>query len=183
MDLSGICWRGSFTLSRGLMVPKSKQTESVATEYLRQARIVWRELISIAKKLPKSRALTETQYICRAGYDLMQATAEADGIYAMTQVESAQRLSCLNDAYGRLCLIAMFIDAWLDDMPQVVYTEIDRNGAEIQVKKPFVKMERLISLAGSVSNAMKVTKGAIKSERHRLKQFASTGETDDGEFS
>lgn len=113
----------------------------------------------------------------------MQATAEADGIYAMTQVESAQRLSCLNDAYGRLCLIAMFIDAWLDDMPQVVYTEKDRNGAEIQVKKPFVKMERLISLAGSVSNAMKVTKGAIKSERHRLKQFASTGETDDGEFS
>lgn len=55
------------------MVPKSKQTESVSTEYLRQARIVWRELISIAKKLPKSRALTETQYICRAGYDLMQA--------------------------------------------------------------------------------------------------------------
>ena len=43
------------------MVPKSKQTESVSTEYLRQARIVWRELISIAKKLPKSRTLTETQ--------------------------------------------------------------------------------------------------------------------------
>lgn len=57
------------------MVPKSKQTESISTEYLRQARIVWRELISIAKKLPKSRALIETQYICRAGYDLMQATA------------------------------------------------------------------------------------------------------------
>lgn len=68
-------------------------------------------------------------------------------------------------------------------MPQVVYTERDQNGAEIQVQKPFVKMERLISLAGSVSNAMKVTKGAIKSERHRLKQFASTGETDNGEFS
>lgn len=59
----------------------------------------------------------------------------------------------------------MFIDAWLDDMPQVVYTERGQNGAEIQVKKPFVKMERLISLAGSVSSAMKVTKGAIKSER------------------
>ena len=183
MDLSGICWRGSFTFSRGLMVPKSKQTESISTEYLRQARFVWRELISIAKKLPKSRALTETQYICRAGYDLMQATAEADGIYAMTRVESAQRLSCLNDAYGRLCLIAMFIDAWLDDMPQVVYTEKDQNCVEIQVSKPFVKMERLISLAGSVSSAMRVTKGAIKSERHRLEQFALAGETDDGDFS
>lgn len=84
------------------MVPKSRQTESISTEYLRQARIVWRELISIAKKLPKSRALTETQYICRAGYDLTQATAEADGIYVMTVEESAQRLALLNDAYGRL---------------------------------------------------------------------------------
>lgn len=101
----------------------------------------------------------------------------------MTRVESAQRLSYLNDAYGRLCLIAMFIDAWLDDMPQVVYTEKDQNGVEIQVSKPFVKMDRLISLAGSVSGAMKVTKGAIKSERHRLEQFASAGETDDGDFS
>lgn len=165
------------------MVPKSKQTESISTEYLRQARFVWRELISMAKKLPKSRALTETQYICRAGYDLMQATAEADGIYAMTRVESAQRLSCLNDAYGRLCLIAMFIDAWLDDMPQVVYTEKDQNCVEIQVSKPFVKMERLISLAGSVSSAMRVTKGAIKSERHRLEQFALAGEADDRDFS
>lgn len=153
------------------MVPKSKQTESVSTEYLRQARIVWRELVSIAKKLPKSRALTETQYICRAGYDLMQAAAEADGIYAMTRVETVQRLSCLNDAYGRLCLIAMFVDA--DDMPHVVYTQRERDGAEIQVEKPFVKMERLISLAGSVSNAMKVTKGAIKSERRRLELFES----------
>ena len=113
----------------------------------------------------------------------MQATAEADGIYAMTRVESAQRLSCLNDAYGRLCLIAMFIDAWLDDMPQVVYTEKDQNCVEIQVSKPFVKMERLISLAGSVSSAMRVTKGAIKSERHRLEQFALAGEADDGDFS
>lgn len=155
------------------MVPKSRQTESVSTEYLRQARIVWRELISIAKKLPKSRALTETQYICRAGYDLMQAAAEADGIYAMTRVESAQRLSSLNDAYGRLCLIAMLVDAWLDDMPHVVYTQRERDGAEIQVEKPFVKMERLVSLAGSVSNAMKVTKGAIKSERRRLELFES----------
>lgn len=155
------------------MVPKSKQTESVSTEYLRQARIVWRELISIAKKLPKSRALTETQYICRAGYDLMQAAAEADGIYAMTRVETAQRLSCLNDAYGRLCLIAMFVDAWLDDMPHVVYTQRERDGAEIQVEKPFVKTDRLVSLAGSVSNAMKVTKGAIKSERRRLELFES----------
>ena len=74
------------------MVPKSRQTESVSTEYLRQARIVWRELISIAKKLPKSRALTETQYICRAGYDLMEAAAEADGIYVMTVEESEQGL-------------------------------------------------------------------------------------------
>lgn len=165
------------------MVPKSKQTESVSTEYLRQARIVWRELISIAKKLPKSRALTETQYICRAGYDLMQAASEADGIYAMTRVESAQRLSCLNDAYGRLCLIAMFIDAWLDDMPQVIYTERGQDSAEIEVEKPFVKMERLASLAGSVSNAMKVTKGAIKAERNRLKRFVSTDETNGGESS
>ena len=53
--------------SGGYMVPKNRQTESVSTEYLRQARIVWRELISIAKRLPKSRALTETQYVCRAG--------------------------------------------------------------------------------------------------------------------
>ena len=153
------------------MVPKSKQTESVSTEYLRQARIVWRELISIAKKLPKSRSFTETQYVCRAGYDLMQAAAQADGIYVVTPIESAQRLECLNDAYGRLCLIAMFIDAWLDDMPQVVYTEADPNGTEIQVQKPFVKRDRLISLAGAVSNAMKVTKGAIKAERSRLKSF------------
>ena len=91
----------------------------------------------------------------------------------MTRVESVQRLSCLNDAYGRLCLIAMFVDAWLDDMPHVVYTQRERDGAEIQVEKPFVKMERLISLAGSVSNAMKVTKGAIKSERRRLELFES----------
>ena len=155
------------------MVPKSKQTESVSTEYLRQARIVWRELISIAKKLPKSRALIETQYVCRAGYDLMQAASEADGIYAMTEQESAQRLSCLNDAYGRLCLIAMFIDAWLDDVPQVVYTERDFGGVEVRVSKPFVKIDRLMVLAGTVSNAMKVTKGAIKAERSRLKLLGS----------
>ena len=153
------------------MVPKSRQTESVATEYLRQARIVWRELISIAKRLPKSRALTETQYVCRAGYDLMQAAAEADGIYVMNQVESAQRLSCLNDAYGRLCLIAMFIDAWLDDTPQVIYTERNASGIEVSVSKPFVKIDRLAALAGTVSNAMKVTKGAIKTERSRLKSL------------
>lgn len=103
----------------------------------------------------------------------MQAAAEADGIYAMTQAECVQRLSCLNDAYGRLCLIAMFVDAWLDDMPHVVYSQKERDGAEIQVEKPFVKMERLVSLAGSVSNAMKVTKGAIKSERRRLELFES----------
>lgn len=160
------------------MVPKSRQTESVSTEYLRQARIVWRELISIAKKLPKSRALTETQYICRAGYDLMQAAAEADGteadgIYVMTVEESAQRLALLNDTYGRLCLIGMLIDAWLDDMPQVIYTEQDAGGAEVGVSKPFVKMSRLESLAGTVSTAMKVTKGAIKAERMRLKSFDS----------
>lgn len=155
------------------MVPKSRQTESVSTEYLRQARIVWRELISIAKKLPKSRALTETQYICRAGYDLMQAAAEADGIYVMTVEESAQRLALLNDAYGRLCLIGMFIDAWLDDMPQVIYTELDAGGVEVGVSKPFVKMSRLESLAGNVSNAMKVTKGAIKAERMRLRTLDS----------
>lgn len=155
------------------MVPKSKQTESVSTEYLRQARIVWRELISIAKKLPKSRALTETQYICRAGYDLMQAAAEADGIYVMTVEESAQRLTLLNDAYGRLCLIGMFIDAWMDDMPQVIYTELDAGRVEVGVSKPFVKMSRLESLAGSVSNAIKVTKGAIKAERMRLRTLDS----------
>lgn len=155
------------------MVPKSRQTESVSTEYLRQARIVWRELISIAKKLPKSRALTETQYICRAGYDLMQAASEADGIYAMTRIESAQRLARLNDAYGRLCLIATFIDAWLDDMPQVIYAEQDAEGVEVRISTPFVKMSRLESLAGSVSNAMKVTKGAIKAERQRLKSLDS----------
>lgn len=155
------------------MVPKSRQTESVSTEYLRQARIVWRELISIAKRLPKSRALTETQYVCRAGYDLMEAAAEADGIYVMTAEESAQRLARLNDAYGRLGLIAMFIDAWLDDMPQVIYTEQDTGGAEVGVSKPFVKISRLEALAGTVSNAMKVTKGAIKAERARLKSFDS----------
>lgn len=160
------------------MVPKSRQTESVPTEYLRQARIVWRELISIAKRLPKSRALTETQYVCRAGYDLMQAAAEADGIYAMNQVESAQRLSCLNDAYGRLCLIAMFIDAWLDDMPRVLYADRDSGGNEVQVERPFVKTDRLATLAGSVSNAMKVTKGAIKSERQRLRRFKSEDHTE-----
>lgn len=155
------------------MVPKSQQTESVSTEYLRQARIVWRELISIAKRLPKSRALTETQYVCRAGYDLMQAAAEADGIYVMTVAESAQRLACLNDAYGRLCLIAMFIDAWLDDTPQVIYTERNASGIEVRVSKPFVKIDRLAALAGTVSNAMKVTKGAIKAERSRLKSLGS----------
>lgn len=155
------------------MVPKSKQTESVSTEYLRQARIIWRELISIAKKLPKSRALTETQYICRASYDLMQATAEADGIYVMTVEESAQRLALLNDAYGRLCLIGMFIDAWMDDMPQVIYTELDAGGVEVGVSRPFVKISRLESLAGAVSNAMKVTKGAIKAERMRLRSLDS----------
>lgn len=155
------------------MVPKSRQTESISTEYLRQARIVWRELISIAKKLPKSRALTETQYICRAGYDLMQATAEADGIYVMTVEESAQRLALLNDAYGRLCLIGMFIDTWLDDMPQVIHTELDAGGVEVGVSKPFVKISRLEALAGTVSNAMKVTKGTIKAERLRLKSLDS----------
>lgn len=155
------------------MVPKSRQTETVSTEYLRQARIVWRELISIAKKLPKSRALTETQYICRAGYDLMEAAAEADGIYVMTVEESAQRLALLNDAFGRLCLIGMFIDAWLDDMPQVIYTELDAGGVEMGVYKPFVKISRLESLAGTVSNAMKVTKGAIKAERMRLRTLDS----------
>lgn len=155
------------------MVPKSRQTESVSTEYLRQARIVWRELISIAKKLPKSRALTETQYICRAGYDLMQAAAEADGIYVMTVEESAQRLALLNDVYGRLCLIGMFIDAWLDDMPQVIYTELGVGGDEVGVSKPFVKMSRLEALAGTVSTAMRVTKGAIKAERSRLKSLDS----------
>lgn len=155
------------------MVPKSRQTESVSTEYLRQARIVWRELISIAKKLPKSRALTETQYICRAGYDLMQAAAEADGIYVMTVEESAQRLALLNDVYGRLCFIGMFIDAWLDDMPQVIYTELGAGGDEVGVSKPFVKMSRLEALAGTVSTAMKVTKGAIKAERSRLKSLDS----------
>lgn len=155
------------------MVPKSRQTESVSTEYLRQARIVWRELISIAKKLPKSRALTETQYICRAGYDLMEAAAEADGIYVMTAEESAQRLARLNDAYGRLCLIGVFIDAWMDDMPQVIYTELDAGEVEVGVSKPFVKISRLESLAGSVSNAMKVTKGAIKAERMRLRTLDS----------
>ena len=67
----------------------------------------------------------------------------------------------------------MFVDAWLDDMPHVVYSQKERDGAEIQVEKPFVKMERLVSLAGSVSNAMKVTKGAIKSERRRLELFES----------
>ena len=153
------------------MVPKSKQTESVSTEYLRQARIVWRELVSIAKKLPKSRALTETQYVCRAGYDLMQAAAEADGIYVMTRRESEQRLSCLNDAYGRLCLIAMFIDSWLDDMPQVVYSQAGPGGDEIRVQKSFVSTERLAALAGTVSNAMKVTKGAVMAERKRLNGF------------
>ena len=153
------------------MVPTSRQTESVSTEYLRQARIVWRELISITKRLPKSRALTETQYVCRAGYDLMQAAAEADGIYAMTVGESAQRLSCLNDAYGRLCLIAMFIDAWLDDMPQVIYTERSASGDEVRVSKPFAKTDRLAAFAGTVSNAMRVTKGAIKAERSRLKSL------------
>lgn len=155
------------------MVPKSRQTESVSTEYLRQARIVWRELISIAKKLPKSRALTETQYICRAGYDLMQAAAEADGIYVMTVEESAQRLALLNDAFWRLCLIGMFIDAWMDDMPQAIYTELDAGGVEVGVSKPFVKISRLESLAGTVSNAMKVTKGAIKAERMRLRTLDS----------
>lgn len=155
------------------MVPKSRQTETVSTEYLRQARIVWRELISIAKKLPKSRALTETQYICRAGYDLMEAAAEADGIYVMTVEESAQRLALLNDAYGRLCLIGMFIDAWMDDMPQVIYTELDAGGVEVGVSKPFVKISRLESLAGAVSNAMKVTKGVIKAERMRLRTLDS----------
>ena len=155
------------------MVPKSRQTESVSTEYLRQARIVWRELISIAKKLPKSRALTETQYICRAGYDLMEAAAEADGIYVMTVEASEQRLALLNDAYGRLCLIGVFIDAWMDDMPQVIYTELDAGGVEVGVSKPFVKMSRLESLAGTISNAMKVTKGARKAERMRLRTLDS----------
>ena len=71
------------------MVPKSKQTESVSTEYLRQARIVWRELISIAKGLPRSPSLTETRYACRADYDLIEAAAQADGIHAMTAAGTA----------------------------------------------------------------------------------------------
>lgn len=41
------------------------------------------------------------------------------------------------------------------------------------VSKPFVKISRLESLAGTVSNAMKVTKGAIKAERVRLRTLDS----------
>lgn len=66
------------------MVPKSRQTESVSTEYLRQARIVWRELISIAKKLPKSRALS-------SGYDLRG--------HPQTMSESAPRCPQLHTVY------------------------------------------------------------------------------------
>lgn len=73
------------------MVPKSRQTESVSTEYLRQARIVWRELISIAKKLPKSRALTETRYVCRSGYDLRG--------HPQTMTERAPRCPQLHTVY------------------------------------------------------------------------------------
>ena len=91
----------------------------------------------------------------------------------MTVEESEQRLALLNDAYGRLCLIGVFIDAWMDDMPQVIYTELDAGGVEVGVSKPFVKMSRLESLAGTISNAMKVTKGAIKAERMRLRTLDS----------
>lgn len=67
----------------------------------------------------------------------------------------------------------MFIDTWLDDMPQVIYTELDAGGVEVGVSKPFVKISRLEALAGTVSNAMKVTKGTIKAERLRLKSLDS----------
>lgn len=49
------------------MVPKSRQTESVSTECLHQPRIVWRELISIAKRLLESRII-EFFYIFIASF-------------------------------------------------------------------------------------------------------------------
>ena len=49
------------------MVPKSRQTETVSTEYLRQVRIVWWEVISIAKRFLESRII-EFFYIFIASF-------------------------------------------------------------------------------------------------------------------
>ena len=150
-----------------MTVPTSKR-KTAPCEFVNQARIVMRETQKLMRKWPKSRQITEVQFVLKTAYYVFEKAVWANTIYCVVPSEFAARLSLLQEAYGKINCLASFCDDWLDDIPTVRNKrENVEHGGDFYV--PVVSEKRLVNYVGTLSHAISIFAGAIKSTRTKLK--------------
>ena len=150
-----------------MAVPKSKRKVG-NSEFVHQGKIVWKETQRLMRKWPKSRQITEVQFILKTAYDVHEKAVWANRIFCIMPNECATRLTLLEEAYGKINVLASFCDDWYEDAPTVRNKrEKVEDGQETYV--PVLTKKQIENYAGTLSQAMGVFSGAIKYVREKLK--------------
>ena len=150
-----------------MAVPKSKRKVG-NSEFVHQAKIIWKETQRLMRKWPKSRQITEVQFILKTAYDVHEKAVWANRIYCVMPNECATRLTLLEEAYGKINVLASFCDDWYDDAP-TVRNKRERVEHGQNEFVPVLTKKQIENYAGTLSLALGVFSGAIKSTRTKLK--------------
>jgi hypothetical protein len=155
-----------------MTVPAYKRGEA-RTEFVRQGRVVMKETQKLMRKWPKSRLVSETQFVLKTAYEIHEAAVMADTIYGVVPSEFANRLTYLYVAYGKINFLASLCDDWIFDTPTVRAKKKNVQDDKEQYV-PAASIKQLENFAGTLYHAKAVFKGAIERTRKDLKKSLKT---------
>ena len=170
-----------------MSVPAHERKQA-RSEYVNQARFVYSRTAALMRKWPKSRLHTETAFVMQTAYTMLEAALTADCLYAVLPGEHALKLEKLEEAHGKLNMLACLSEEWRCNIPTVGkaasrkmlktrrppsnYAEVlaEEQAVRRAEAKKVVDPKTVDAYLMRIAGALRVFSGAIKYQRKQLRE-------------